>query len=86
MTQPDPEHPDHVSAGLDALAALVPLINSGRVRAASIQAILRLAEEPGTLVIHRPRSDGRPIEASFISGGIEFSISEPARQLGPLKP
>jgi hypothetical protein len=85
MSTQDEGHPDHVSAGLDALAALVPLVNSGRLRAASIQAILRLAEEPGTLVVHRPRSDNRPIEASFISGGIEFTISE-SRQLGPLKP
>lgn len=76
------DHPDHVTAGLDALAALVPLVNSGRLRAASIQAILRLAEEPGTLVIHRPRSETKPVEATFMTGGVAFQIVEETRHGG----
>lgn len=68
-----------VTAGLDALAALVPLIRGGRLRAASIEALARLGAEPGTLIIHRPRSENKPIEVTFMTGGVSLEIVETRR-------
>lgn len=61
----------------EAARFLADLVNSPRVRADSLDAILALQSVGhGTLILRVPRAAGKPVEASLVTGGLQLTLFE----------
>ena len=61
----------------EAAAYLAELVQSHRMREATLDAILALRDaEAGTLVLRLPRGNGAPIDGSLIMGGLQLRLFE----------
>jgi hypothetical protein len=69
-----------------ALGVFAEMLESGRIRDSSIDAILLAGRiETGTMIISKPRSPNRPIEVSLLTGGVSFTVTE-TRGITEVKP
>lgn len=61
----------------EAADFLAALMASGRTREETVRAVLALRDNgAGTLVMRVPRAPGKPIEASMVTGGLTFRLTE----------